>query len=232
LKGNASYQLYFIPTLCIFYLLFPLLHDIYKIISSKVFLVLLFISQFLLLYQDYFVKEFRFADPIHIAILANFFFITGIVAAKNKEWINLFVCRRKYVLLFITFGAGIYVFNEGVTRFLKTGNYLSYYSQWRPSILIYTLLVGLVFFYLFEKNKLQFSVIEKLSKLSFFVFFVHVIVLEVAWSLFGKSLFSLTSGNAIGKIFFDPIFFVTVAGISFFIAFLLHKIPRLYKLVG
>jgi surface polysaccharide O-acyltransferase-like enzyme len=29
LTGNASYQLYFIPTLCIFYITFPILHKIY-----------------------------------------------------------------------------------------------------------------------------------------------------------------------------------------------------------
>lgn len=232
LKGNASYQLYFIPTLCIFYLIFPFLHKIYKIISNKIVLILLFILQALLLYQDYFVKDFRFADPIHIGILAYFFFTIGIVAARNKEAINLFVRKWKYVLLLVTFGSGVYVFFEGLTRFLTTGNYLSYYSQWRPSVLTYTLLVGLTLFYIFEKNKLQFSLVEKLSRLSFLVFFIHVIVLEITWSIFGKNLFMILKRTPIGKTIFDPIFFLAVAGISFLIAFIIHKIPKLYKLVG
>jgi surface polysaccharide O-acyltransferase-like enzyme len=232
LKGNASYQLYFIPTLCIFYLVFPFLHKIYGIISNKFFLLFILISQTWLLYQDYFVKEFKFADPVHIAILAYFFFIVGIVAARNKEAINLFAYKWKYLLLFVTLGAGIYVFNEGITGFLVTGNYLSYYSQWRPSNLIYTLLTGLIFFYLFEKNKLQFSLVEKLSRLSFLVFLIHVIVLEVTWSLFGKNLFVILNGNIAGKIIFDTIFFGIVTFISFFVAYLLHKIPKLNKITG
>lgn len=232
LKGNASYQLYFIPTLCIFYLGFPILHKIYGIISNKFFLLFILISQIWILYQDYFTKPFRFADPIHIAILAYFFFIIGIVAARNKEAVNLFAHKWKYLLFIVTFGAGIYVFNEGVTGFLTTGNYLYYYSQWRPSILIYTILVGLVFFYLFEKNRLQFSIIEKLSRLSFLVFLIHVIILEATWSLFGKSLFAQLNGNIAGKFLFDPVFFGIVTFISFFIAFLLHKIPKLYRIIG
>ena len=198
----------------------------------ELFLIFLFLSQSLLLYMDYFVKDFKFADPIHIAILAYFFFIIGIIAARNKEAISLFVRKWKYILLFIMFGSGVYVFYEGFARFLATGNYLAYYSQWRPSVLIYTVLIGLVSFYLFEKNKLQFSLIEKLSRLSFLVFLIHVIVIEVVWSVFGKNLFLLFKQNLIGKVIFDPVFFLIVAGISFFLAFLLHKISKLYKLVG
>jgi len=232
LKGNASYQLYFIPTLCIFYIIFPILHKIYNIISNKIVLILLFISQILLLYQDYFVKDFRLADPIHISILAYFFFIIGIIAARNKEAISLFVRKWKYILLLVTFGSGVYVFFEGLTRFLTTGNYLSYYSQWRPSVLVYTLLIGSFTFYIFEKNKLQFFLIEKLSRLSFLVFLTHVIVLETVWSLFGKSLFFLLKENMLGKVIFDLTFFGVVTGGSFLIAFLLQKIPKLYKVVG
>jgi hypothetical protein len=61
---------------------------------------------------------------------------------------------------------------------------------------------------------------------------IHVIVLEEVWSSFGKSLFNLLSGNIFAKIIFDPIFFGIVAGISFVIAYILHKIPRLNKLLG
>lgn len=232
LTGNASYQLYFIPTLCIFYLAFPLLHKIYKIISNKWVLICLFISEIWFLYRDYFISPYRFDDPIHIAILAYFFFIAGVVAARHKDSINLFVHKWKYILIPLAVLSGIYVFWEGFSGYLKTGNYLTYYSTWRPSVLVYTVLIGLVFFHLFEKTKLQFSVVEKLSKLSFFVFLIHVIVLEGVWTLFGKSLFNLLSGNIFGKIFFAPIFFGVVASLSFLIAFIAHKIPKLYRVTG
>jgi probable poly-beta-1,6-N-acetyl-D-glucosamine export protein len=232
LKGDASYQLYFIPTLCIFYLIFPFLHKIYRVISNKLFLILLLASQLWFLYQDYFVKPYRFDDPIHIAILAYFFFIVGIVAARNREKINSLVHKWKYLLLSATALAGIYVFWEGRSRYLATGNYFAYYSQWRPSILIYTILVGLVLFHLFENTKFQFSFLEKLSRLSFFIFLVHVIVLEVTWTFIGKSLLNILSGNVVGKIIFDPIFFGIVVSISFLFAFITHKIPKLYRLTG
>jgi surface polysaccharide O-acyltransferase-like enzyme len=231
-KGDASYQLYFIPALCIFYLLFPILHKIYKIISNKFFLILLLASQIWLLYRDYFIKEFRFDDPIHIAVLAYFFFVIGIVAARNKDTINLLVRKWKYLLLLVTAGSGIFVFREGFNRFLATGNTLSYYSQWRPSVLIYTVALGLILFHLFEKPKFQFPLVAKLSKLPFLVFLIHVIVLEVSWSFFEKNLFIFFSRNTIGKILFDPIFFGITVGVSFLIAYILHKIPKLYRLIG
>ena len=231
-KGNASYQLYFIPALCIFYIAFPFLHKIYKIISNKWFLILLATSQIWLLYTDYFVKEFVFDDPVHIAILAYFYFMIGIVAARKKDAINQFVHKWRYLLFLTAVGSGIYVFWEGVSRFWATGHYLSYYSQWRPSVLIYTITLGLILFHLFENTKLQFSLIQKLSKLSFLVFLIHVVVLETLWTIFGKFLFTIMSGNLIGKSFFDIIFFGTTAGISFLIAYTLHKIPKLNGLIG
>jgi peptidoglycan/LPS O-acetylase OafA/YrhL len=190
------------------------------------------VSQIWLLYRDYFIKEFRFDDPIHIAILAYFFFIIGVVAARKKDAIKLFTRKWKYLLLLVGAMTGIYVFKEGALRYLVTGNYLSYYSQWRPSILVYTILVGLILFHLFENSKLQFSLVQKLSRLSFLVFLLHVIVLETFWSYFGKNFFIMMDGSILGKIFFDIAFFGIVAGISFLIAFMLHKIPKLYKLIG
>jgi len=232
LKGNASYQLYFIPTLCIFYLLFPLLHRIYRFIANKYILLIILFSQIWFLYQDYFVKEFKFDDPVHIAILAYFLFIIGIVAARKKDVINRFVHKWEHLLFVTAAGAGVYVFREGVSRFSATGNYLSYYSQWRPSILIYTVTLGLILFHIFENTKLQFSLIQKLSRLSFLVFLIHVIILEMLWTTIGKLLFTLMSGNIIGKSVFDLIFFGTTAAVSFLIAFVLHKIPKLQRLIG
>ncbi len=231
-KGDASYQLYFIPTLCIFYLIFPFLHRIYKIISNKWVYALLLISQTLLLYIDYYVTEFKFADPIHIAILAYFFFVTGIIAARNKDRIQAVVNKWKYFLFPAAMLAGIYVYWEGFSRFLVTGNTFYYYSQWRPSTLIYTTLIGLVLFFLFEKKEFQFSLTDKFSKLSFLVFLIHVIILEISWTLFGKSLFMFFSGNTFSKLLFDPLFFGVTVSVSFLIAFVLHKIPKLKVITG
>src|SRR6266404_1347487 len=54
--GSASYQLYFIPALLLFYLLFPLLHKFYKVISNIWIFIILGTLELVLLRQDYFIK--------------------------------------------------------------------------------------------------------------------------------------------------------------------------------
>jgi len=232
LTGNASYQLYFIPTLCIFYLLFPLLHKIYKFIANVPVLAVLGIIQIGLMYQDYFVKQFSFPDPIRISILAYFFFIIGMVAARNKDKILETVGRIKYALMIAVPALAYYIFEEGRMHYFKTYNIEAFYSQWRVSILIYTLVLGAVLFYIFDKPRFQFKIVEKLSKLSYLVFFIHVIVLEQIWKYFGYKLFDLIGGSAFGKIVFDPLLFASVAAVSFGAAFIIHRIPHLSKITG
>jgi surface polysaccharide O-acyltransferase-like enzyme len=236
LTGNASYQLYFIPTLCIYYLTFPVLHKILKFAAKVWLLIFLGGLEGYFLYQDYFVKPYDFSDPIRITILSFFFFIAGMVASHYKEKINIFIHRWKHFLVPATILSGIYVYWEGLSGYKVSGNYFDFYSTWRTSVLVYSVLVGVTFFHLFEKNNeknnLQFKLVEKLSNLSFFVFFVHVAVLEFVWSSFGKTLFGVFGGTLAGKILFDPIFFGIVALVSFTLAFVFHKIPRLYRLTG
>ena len=231
LTGNASYQLYFIPTLCIFYLMFPLLHRLYKFISNRLALAIILGSQIYLLNFDYNLAKFEYPEPVRIAILSYFFFLIGMVAARNVDRVNAWVVKWKTFLPVVTFLSGLYVFWEGRVKYVETGNYLSYYSQWRPSILIYTLLAGLTLYYFFEFTDLKHSIIAKFSKHSFFVFFVHVAVLEAIWLVIAKNLFGLTLGPA-GKFFFDPVFFGMVSFVSFLISFMLHKIPKSEKVLG
>jgi hypothetical protein len=155
----------------------------------------------------------------------------GIIAGKNKDKIDIFVNKIKLLITLPTVILGLYVFWEGRSRYLLTGNYLSYYSQWRPSVLIYTILIGLTFYYIFEHTKLQGSLISRFSKHSFFVFFIHVATLEIFWKYLGKNMFDIT-GSYLGKIIFDPIFFTIVAIASFLIARYIHKIPKIQKLLG
>lgn len=217
LTGNASYQLYFIPTLCIFYLLFPFLHKIYRYLTSLPVLTILGISQIYLMERDYFVRQFSFADPIRILLLAYFFFIVGMAAAGHKEKILAVTGKIKYLLLFLLPLIIYYIFQEGYTRYFQTYNILAFYSQWRPDVLIYTIVLGAVLFYVYEKKKIHSKLVANLSGLSFFVFFIHVIVLEKVWVWF--------VGN-------DLLFFTAVALISFGVAYLVHKIPHLNRLTG
>ena len=232
LTGNASYQLYFIPALCIFYLAFPLLHKAYRIISNKLILIFITISQLALQYRDYYIKGFDLDDPIRIVLMSYLFFIIGMIAARNIDKINIFVNKWKKVLPLIAVMSGLYVFLEGWSRYLLTGNYLSYYSQWRPSTLVYTILLGLSLYYIFEHTKLRGSLIAKFSEHSFFVFFVHVAILEAVWRTLGENAFGLLNDSILRKIIFESAFFLAVTIISFLIARFVHKIPRSQKLLG
>lgn len=232
LTGDASYQLYFIPTLAIFYIIFPLLHKFYKYLSNIFILIGLGAIQTGLLYWDYVVDKFEYPDPVRITILSFFFFIIGIVAARNKDRIMEVVKKWRYYLILVTTILGVYIFWEGKIGFNISGSYLAFYSQWRPSIFIYTLVAFLTLIHAFDKSRLQFAIVERFSKLSYLVFFIHVIVLELIWKYLGHSLLSLLTKNDIGKVIFDPIFFFLVATISFVIAHLIHKIPHFSNITG
>ena len=230
--GNASYQLYFVPTLVIFYLIFPLLHKLYNVIANKWVFSSLLIIEVLLTYKDYYISEFMYPDPIHIALLAYIYFLIGMIAARNKEKVIAFVKRFKYLLIVTAAASGFYLFLEGLSRYLSTNNYLEFYSSWRLSTLVFTIAISAAMFYFLDTSNLSFRISKKLSNLSFFVFFVHVIILENIWNYFGKSLFNFMSENFFGKILFDPIFFTIVLSLSFLAAFIVHKIPYLKKITG
>lgn len=232
LTGDASYQLYFIPSICIFYLAFPLIHKFYKFIASWPVLILLTAVQIRLMEVDYFVKQFTYPDPIRICLLGYLVFILGMVAAKNKEEIFAFISKAKLLLIPTLIYLAYYIFLEGKNRYYLTYNIEAFYSQWRPDILLYTLVIGAILFYLFEKPRLQHKHTEKLSKLSYLVFFIHVIILENTWKYIGIPIFNLMSKNPFKILAFDISFFGSVTIISFFIAYLIHKVPHLSKITG
>jgi surface polysaccharide O-acyltransferase-like enzyme len=219
LTGSGSYQLYFIPTLCIFYIAFPLLHKLYKYISMPVTLVTLAGLQLWLLYQDYFIKNGGADHPLRIVMMSFFVFLIGIVAARNKEKIFEFAKRYRFPIAAAATYLAYYIFKEGYNLYYKTYNVGAIYSQYRPSILLYTLLIGILFYYLVRNVNLQ-----RFSNLSYLVFFVHVIILDSIWNLFSK----FVNPNPI----FDVLFFLTVSVVSFLTAFVAHKIPKLNKLTG
>ncbi len=229
--GSASYQLYFIPTLLIFYLLFPLLHKYYHHISHLPILLLLGLIQLVLLFYDYSFHPSSLFYPASIALLNFYPFLLGSVASHHQKRLTTFVVQRKYLLaLAALFFAG-YIVYEGLSGYLQTKHYLSFYSQWRPTILLYTILISLLLFYVSQKETFHMGVIKLLSRLSFFVFFVHVIVLESVWAILGKKIFFATH-SAFQQAWFDALFFTFVAGISFFLAFVVQNIHFLRKITG
>lgn len=229
LQGDASYQLYFIPTLLIFYLIFPFIHKYFKIIGNVWVMVFLFLFQLVLLFYDYNVYPLPLFHPLRIVLLNYFSFILGLALARHY---NMFINLINKWKLFLFSGAAVFayfIFQEGLNGYLASHNYLAFYSQWRPSILIYTIFLGGFLYWLFDKNIFNVPIVKTLSRLSFFVFFIHVIILEILWDFIGVKIFQLQFAQ---NLWWDPLYFIAVTLISFLIAYIVHKIPYLSKITG
>lgn len=232
LTGDASYQLYFIPALIIFYIIFPFIHTHYRIFANKWLVISLGVSEVVLLYIEYYIQPLPFISPIRIALLNYFAFLLGIIGSHHEQSILHFMQKWKFVIFLITIGLGLYVFLEGKNLYLQTNNYLSFYSQWRPSVLFYSLFVTVSLYFLFTKITRFLEITKRLSRLSLFVFFVHVIVLEIIWRSWGAAFFSSTHTHIAENLWYDPLFFSIVASLSFLLAYIVHKIPQISKITG
>jgi surface polysaccharide O-acyltransferase-like enzyme len=230
--GNSSYQLYFIPPLLLFYLIFPLLHKLYRWISKWWVLVILIGTEIGLLYADYYRHAIVIPDPLRITVLNYLFFVLGMVACHQTDRILAIVRQLKYFWPVITAVLAGYIFYEGGSRYLASWNYIDFYSQWRPSIAIYTLVLFAGGYYWFTNLKYKENILTRMSGQSFFVFFVHVWVLEIIWKLFIKYLFADSPATMVTQVWFDPLFFGLTAMISFSAAYLIHKIAWVSKLTG
>ncbi len=232
LTGSASYQLYFIPTLLLFYTLFPFVHKLYIFILNRFVLILLGFLQILLLRADYYFHSITIFYPLAIMFFNYYVFILGMVAARNHEVLLKYASKFKWILISLLGILALFITWEGGSLYLKTHNYLYFYSQWRPSVLIYTLITFATLYAFFDKSRKFEAQIRLLSRLSFLVFFIHIIILERFWALVGQDLFYRTSSFPGQQFWFNPLFFVSVAGISYIVAYLVQKIPLVSKLTG
>lgn len=232
LTGDSSYQLYFIPSLMVLYFIFPLIHKIYKFIANRWVFIVLGLIELYVLYNDYYVKNLPFHTAVNYVLFNYFVFVVGMVAARNTDRLLVFIKKTWFFLLLISVYFAIDIFLQGKNIYFKTYNIDAFYSRHRPSILFYTLSLSPLLFYFFSKINFFEKVVIRLSRLSFFVFFVHVIVLEVVWKFYGDYLFPNSGGMIAGSSWFDPLFFVLTASVSFLIAYAVHRIPYLTKITG
>ncbi len=229
LTGDASYHLYFIPSIIIFYLLFPILHKYQSFFLSRNTIIILGFVQVLLVAYTYYILPLPFYNPISIALLNYFMFVFGMYISKNSNTL-LLVKNDKRILIGLIL-AVIWVITEGYFIYIHTHNYLAIYTQWRPSILLYTILL---FIYTYRKCMnihWNIKLIKQISHLSFFVFFIHVLVLELFWRYIGKLLFAHIKGSFL-MFLFTLVIFIIIALVSFLLAYLIHKIPKVSAITG
>ncbi len=224
LTGSASYQLYFIPAVLILYLIFPILFAIRKLLGKPLVLLILGGLEVYFLYNDYFIRHYTFFMPLNIVLLNYFFFIVGMVAAKHHEYLVDHIKKYLFILLPVTFILPFYFYNQSISLYYKTYDIGKFYSSWRPDVFFYTLTFAAVFYYFFTKFNIGHRLFKKLSNLSFFVYFVHTLILELVWYRAGVRLINIDPSGLI--------LFTAVTFISFLTAYFAHKVKYLSRVTG
>jgi surface polysaccharide O-acyltransferase-like enzyme len=221
LLGDSSYQLYFVPALFIFYLVFPLLHKLVKYFANKFIIAILAFIQIILLSIDYYFHPLPFPHPLSVFLLNFDIFILGILACHYQSKIISFVKKYRLFIISASIFLAFCLTWEGRNLYLQTNNYLSFYSNWRPGVFVYTLIFGSLLFFLFNKVNIKISLIKKFASYSFFVFFIHVILIEISWKYLSHPLLA------------SPLVsFIVVLIPSYLLAYLVSKIPYLSRLTG
>ncbi len=226
LRGDASYQLYFIPAIIILYIFFPIVVKNKNIFLTKRFILFLFFTEAIVLFFAYY-KSFEFSSfaPIRHAFYNLLPFILGIYfGVKNIDLFKLAknnihkIFSFKYILVFILFFESLVAFyNTGATVYLR--------NQWRLTVMTYGIIESLFLYYLHVKYLTQFDRwITYFAKYSFGVFFVHVAILHYILLVFGNLLFH-------NLIAFSIALVITIST-SFAISIGLSKIKIADRLLG
>ncbi len=226
LTGAPSYQLYFIPTLFILYLLFPLLINYKNVFLTKKFLFFLTIFESILLSTTYFTdSQIPLFTPIRIALYNLFPFVLGIYAGLNFEKTVkiIHLAFNSCVALMVLFGT--IIVTEALSMFTSSGNGNFLRNQWRMSIMFYSVACFVVF-YVFETRYLKKwnKIILSLSALSFGVYFIHVAILDLYLRFVDTYKFFSLASFIFG--------FIIITGLSFMLNFIFSKIPYVRTLLG
>lgn len=230
--GNASYHLYFIPTLILFYLSFPILHRFIEVLKNPVFIALIVAIQGYILYVDYYIHVWDLQYDLRIALLSFAMFILGMTGSHYINFISKITKKFNYLIsLFliaiITF-INFHVYE--MTIKLKTTKFI--YNQYGPLNYIYTASLAIFLFNFFNEKNIFTNFIIKLSKLSFFVFFVHVMIQNLIWINIIEPFIELNGRWLIYQVWIDIFLFLSISFISFVMAFILHRIPYASKITG
>lgn len=232
IQGTTSYHLYFIPTLILFYLLFPILHTLLPFVMKPPVLLLIIGMQAFLLIQDYYFQELHLPYDIRIATLNIAVFVLGMAASHIKE--SLYKIVNKYVLFFvlITIILPIVIFFH--VKFLTITQHTSHYlyNQYGPLNYLFTACLTSLLYWFFEKTHFLRNYFITLSKLSFFVFFIHVILITLIWDNYLNGFEYFRNTMTLRQFWFTPVMFAVISTASFGIAFFVHKIPFSSKITG
>ena len=224
--GSFSIQLYFIPVLFLLNVSFPFIKRIR--FTKKVFLVYSFV-EFFLLTVEYF-HPIALYSTLKIALFSAYPFVIGMLTASYQDRVVTGSWNYRYYLigLLVVFLYALY--QSTFYLFLPHRDIPYIGSQLQPLIFIYGILVWLIALPFFQKHTIPF--VPALSRLIFFVFFVHPLVLNLFWKIKGSYLYSLTQSHILYTWWYTPCVFLFVVIGSFGIGFALQRLPKINSIVG
>lgn len=235
--GSAADQLYFIPSILLLYLLFPFVLRFlqkYPFYPHAIYYIVGFFASTILLFADYYQPHLPLPTPLRIALVNFPLFFLGMIFMQHQNSLKKII--KKYTTLIIIFFiiSLLFVLSEG--KMLYFGTYTRnsefFTSQWRPTVFIYTIGFFLLSIRYIPIQKNSTAIIDKISSLTFFVFFIHLIFVHIFWKLFGAYLFSVSIGKIGQTAWFDPFAFLFVLSCSYIIAFIVSLIPTVRNLLG
>lgn len=226
LTGNTSYQFYFIPTICVLYLLFPLFIKYRKIFLNKQFIILFFIFECILLYFVYYYQyKIPLYSPLRNALINMSPFLIGIFISEHYAKVKRFL--RQHIMLSIDIAAltGFVICLESLLLFFNLDNTKYIRDQWRPSVLVYALAAGAVLYNIYEVKFHKWNnTILWLSKYSFGVFFIHV-------ALMYPLLLVIDAYHIYGILSFLVFLALTISG-SYLIIYAASHIPKVGRIIS
>jgi len=233
ITGTASIHLYFIPSLILLYLLFPILHIYIRHLLKRWFIVLLTLGEIIILCIDYYSGGLPFINPIRIALLNLYIFFVGMVCVYKQKEIVYFVKKYSFFMLGGLCMFVAYILCESKGNFFRYRDIHYITSQWRASILLYTMtFVGLLMAAFQNRTYIGNTRLRNLSKLTFFVYFSHVFVISLFWRFIGSYVFSKTAGHIVENVFFNLFVFLFVASVSYAVAYIVRYVPKVRWVLG
>lgn len=226
LTGDTSYQFYFIPTICVLYLLFPYIVKYKKILLSKQFVLLFFVIECILLYFVYYsMFQIPLYSPFRNALINLSPFLIGIFLSQNYEKTKRFLMHNIF-LSFATAGVtGIIVLAESLLLFAGSKDAIFLRNQWRPSVLTYALSFGALSYFLYENYFQKWNkYILWLSTYSFGVFFIHVAIMY-------PLLIIIDRYKLYGFLSF-LVFFITTVSVSYLLIYFSSRLPKVGRIIS
>lgn len=179
ITGGSHYHLYFVPLIILFYAMYPLLKKIGESTSGLAAALIITVSSQIV------GRVFGVSQLVQPLNLLNWliFFVMGIWFAKHFSSKVIRIKKYTHALVISVFIGIAVIFMES-SRIIGSVGKSKATTSMRPSIIVLSVLVILLFISLSWKQKAVIKLLGKLSTHSFGIYLSHVLILIIFRHLF------------------------------------------------